>query len=142
MPDQMRQIFAYLIIYFDISEARELFRDFAPQLCEDFFTRTLDTTLSIRLGLIRICQILQDHGYDYRQFIDENINFEELESYHRVVHEIVPDPRNIVALNDEQRLIFEVIAETIENRSNTNLGKSPLSARSNFEIRYVSFDIL
>ena len=62
MLDQMRKIFAYHTIYFDLSQARELFAEFAVQLCEDYFARTNDQQLAIRLGLIRICEILSSNG--------------------------------------------------------------------------------
>ena len=121
MPDEMRHIFAYLIIYFDISEAHVLFREFVAHLNEDFFAQTNDVQLATRLCLIRICEILHINGYDYNQFVNESINFEELRAYYQVVHEGVPDARYIASLNIEQRRIFDNLAEAIENPSSSNL---------------------
>ena len=61
-PLQSRQIFAYLLIFCEVSDALRLWSTFAGRLCEDFLHQGLTHKSALESGLGHIQSILLRHG--------------------------------------------------------------------------------
>lgn len=118
MPNQLRQMFAFILVFGVVDDAPALWRQFRHYLIEDFIRRErLPEDEAEIAALQRIQSVLIVNGRRLSHFgIDDPPEPNEaIENPIDVVAEQREADAMVAQLNDEQRIIFDIVLRAIEN---------------------------
>jgi hypothetical protein len=119
MPNQLRQLFAFICIFGSPKDPKSLWEKFRLLLIEDYVKNGIETRAE-QLAMRKIEDILRLHGKSYQNFnLPEPSRFRSDQTFY-VEDEKIEGEKNKSMLNEQQRSAFDKIMSAIEKKGKNN----------------------